>query len=94
MLLPRDVDAQDVDADVADELLRAAFAPDSMTLAAAYIAQAEDLALFLRLRVRHEIDARTIATWYANLGADRRPAALTYLLRGKLQQEVLQCLVP
>jgi hypothetical protein len=93
LLLPRNVGVQHVDADVADELLRAAFAPDRRTLAEAYIVQAEDLALFLQLRVRHQIDARTIATWYAALSADRRPAALTYLLRGRLQQEVLQCLV-
>ena len=49
--------------------------------------------LFLRLRGRHQIDARTIATWYAAMSADRRPAALKYLLRGTLQQQVLQCLV-
>lgn len=93
LLVPHDVGVEHVDADVTDELLRAAFAPDRRTLAAAYIDQVEDLALFLRLRVRHQIDARTIATWYATLSADRHPAALTYLLRGKLQQEVLQCLV-
>jgi hypothetical protein len=93
LLVPADVDTQYVDADVADELLRAAFAPPSVTLAANYIAKAEDLLLFLRLRVRHQIDARTIAGWYAALDAERRPAALTYLLRGKLQQEVLQYLV-
>jgi hypothetical protein len=92
LLLPRHIGVRH-DADVSDELLRAAFAPDRRTLAESYIVHAEDLALFLRLRVRLQIDARTIATWYAALSADRRPAALKYLLRGKLQQDVLQYLV-
>jgi hypothetical protein len=94
LLLPRDIGLSDVDADVEDELRRAAFAPDSRTIDAAYITRAEDLTMFLRLRIRHQIDARTIAAWYANLPQDRRPAALIYLLRGKLQHEVLQWLVP
>ncbi|WP_294540253.1 hypothetical protein [uncultured Rhodoblastus sp.] len=84
---------QQGDADVADELLRAKFAPSRRTLAEAYVVEAADLTLFMRLRVRHQIDARMIATWYAALNAALRPAALTYLLRGKLQQDVLKWLV-
>ena len=64
LLLPRNVGALHVDADVSDELLRAAFAPDGKTLAEAYTIQAEDLALFLRLRGPHQIDTRKMASWY------------------------------
>ena len=95
LLLPREgVDQGGADADVEDELLRAAFAPDSHTLDPEYICQSEDLTIFLRLRLRHQIDSAMIAGWYANLTPDRRPAALMYLLHGKLQHEVLQRLVP
>jgi hypothetical protein len=94
LLLPKDIAWKVVDADVEDEMLRAAFAPSRMTLAAGYITRAEDLDLFLRLRIRHQVDARTMATWYGDLLETNRPAALTYLLRGKLHQEVLQWLVP
>jgi hypothetical protein len=93
LLLPREVTVEHVDADIRDEQLRAAFAPDRCILAADYIVQPDDLALFIRLRVRHQIDARTMANWYSNLSPDKRPAALRYLLRGKLQQEVMQLLV-
>lgn len=80
--------------DAADEPLRAAFAPDGRVLDPAYIARAEDLAVFQRLRGRHQVDAATMAAWYDHLPAHRHPAALRYLLYGELRQKVLERLVP
>ncbi len=94
LLIPRDLEVLEVEADAADESLRAAFAPDWQVLDPEYIARAEDRAAFQRLRVRHQINAATMAEWCADLPARRRPAALRYLLCGKLQQEVLRLLLP
>lgn len=94
LLLPRHSELQEATADVDDELLRAAFAPDENTLDPSYITCAKDLTVFLHLRVRHQIDAATMAKWFKKLPMMRRPAALLYLLHGRLQQEVLQRLVP
>ncbi|MCA9055922.1 MAG: hypothetical protein KDA75_18945, partial [Planctomycetaceae bacterium] len=93
LLLPVDLEVTTGDSDVQEELLRSAFAPDASILQQDYIRQAEDLTIFLRLRVRHEVDAATMAAWCTELAASRRGAALRYLLRGRLQQEVLQRLV-
>lgn len=93
LLLPRRADAPQIDADMEDETRRAAFAPDRYALAEGYIVKPIDLELFRRLRGRLQIDSHTLAGWYETLSPDRRPAALAYLLRGKLQQEILQCLV-
>ena len=93
LLLPVDLAVTTGDSDVQEELLRSAFAPDASILQPDYISQAEDLTIFLRLRVRHEVDAATMAAWCTDLAASRRGAALRYLLRGRLQQEVLQRLV-
>jgi len=94
LLLPPDLGVGEVDTDVQDELLRAAFAPKGSLLQSDYISQTDDLTMFLRLRARHQIDARTMASWFGDLAEERRAAALRYLLRGKLQQEVLQWLIP
>jgi hypothetical protein len=94
LLLPRELSSEEAEATVADELRRATFAPDSLVLDPAYIAGSVDLTMFLRLRERHEIDAATMASWYADLSADRRPAALRYLVAGRLQNEVLERLIP
>ncbi len=90
LLLPGGLDLEDVDATVEDELSRGAFAPDSHRLDPAYICCADDVTMFLRLRVRHSVDSAMMAEWYANVAPDRRPAALRYLLHGSLQHEVLQ----
>ena len=92
LLLPPDVGVEDANTDVQDELLRAGFAPSGSVLQSDYISQADDLNMFLRLRARHQVDARTMASWFGDLAEERRDAALRYLLRGKLQQEVLQWL--
>jgi hypothetical protein len=94
LLLPPDLGVENVDTDLQDEILRAAFAPKGRVLQADYISQGDDLTMFLRLRARHQIDARTMASWFVDLAEDRRDAALRYLLCGKLQQEVLQWLIP
>ena len=94
LLLPRNMNLPEPDADVEDELLRAAFAPASSTLDPNYIKVNEDLIVFRRLRVSHRVDADKMAGWYGELPPARHPAALRYLLHGKLQQEVLQRLVP
>lgn len=93
LLLPKDLAVTTVDTDVQEELLRSAFAPDASILHQEYIEHLEDLTMFLRLRVRHEVDAATMTAWCVNLSAPRRNAALRYLLRGRLQQEMLQRLV-
>ena len=97
LLLPRESDLSDprlADRLDADEPRRAAFAPDTHILDPAYIATPEDIALFQRLRTRLRIDSATMAGWFTDLADRRRPAALRYLLRGSLQPEVLQGLVP
>lgn len=97
LLLPREPDLSDprlADRLDADEPRRAAFAPDTHILDPAYIASPEDIALFQRLRTRLRIDSATMAGWFTDLADRRRPAALRYLLRGSLQPEVLQGLVP
>lgn len=94
LLVPQTLDSPEADADVEDELRRAAFAPAGRILDPAYIESREDLVVFLRLRARFHVDAAMIASWYEDLPPKRRPAALRYLLYGKLQQEVLQWLIP
>ena len=95
LLLPRDLnDPGLTDRLDADEPRRAAFAPDAHILDPAYIVTPEDVTLFQRLRTRLRIDSATMAGWFTDLADRRRPAALRYLLRGSLQPEVLQGLVP
>ena len=93
LLLPRELLLPDERSDIEDELLRAAFAPDSRILDKSYIEAPEDLTVFQRLRARHEIDAATMAAWYPDIPPQRRKAALRYLLHGSLQHEILERLV-
>ena len=90
--LPKSFD--DTDAEVKDELLRAAFAPDDRVLDPAYIECSEDWRVFRWLRVQHRVDATMIADWYTGLAEDLQPAAVCYLLDGELQVPVLTHLVP
>ena len=64
-------------------LLRAGF------LIRAYIVCPEDWKLFRWLRVQHQVDAAEIANWYTDVKEDLRPAALRYLLGGRLRDTVL-----
>ena len=96
LLLHRKLNLNDsghVDPLVKDELKRAAFAPDRLMLDRAYIADPEDVTMFLRLRARHQIDAATMAGWFADLPRHCRSPALRYLLHGRLKDEVLKRLV-
>ena len=90
--LPKSFD--DTDAEVKDELLRAAFAPDDRVLDPAYIECSEDWRVFRWLRVQHRVDATMMADWYTGLAEDLQPAAVFYLLDGELQVPVLSHLVP
>ena len=83
----------EADGDLEDELLRSAFAPNNRILDPAYIERPEDWTVFRWLRVQHRVDAAEIADWYMDLREDRRPAALRYLLDGKLQYPVLRHLI-
>jgi len=94
LLLPRNLTIKVADSDVDEELRRSAFAPDEALLEEDYIGVSEDVTMFLRLRERHEIDASMLASWYYDIIPDLRPAALRYLLRGRLQNEVLERLIP
>jgi hypothetical protein len=94
LLLPGELEIEGLETQVEDEAMRAAFAPESCTLHPDYITKPSDISVFMWLRVRHQIDARTMAGWYSGLAEQKRPAALRYLLHGRLQQEVLQHLVP
>ena len=75
--------------EVADEVRRAEFAPNHHILDDTYIIKPSDVAMFLRLRVRHRIDAEIMAGWFIDLDEQRRPASLQYLLHGSLHREVL-----
>ena len=77
-----------------DELLRSAFAPNTVILDPAYIGCSEDWLLFRWFRVQHRVDAAQIANWYRDLKDDRLPAALRYLLNGRLRNSVLSLLIP
>ena len=86
--------SDNTDAEVKDELLRAAFAPDDRVLDPAFIECSEDWRVFRWLRVQHRVDATMIADWYTGLAEDLQPAAVCYLLDGELQVSVLTRLVP
>ncbi|MDE0210017.1 MAG: hypothetical protein OXJ64_09050, partial [Boseongicola sp.] len=90
--LPKSFD--DTDAEVKDELLRAAFAPDDRVLDPAYIECSEDWRVFRWLRGQHRVNATMMADWYTGLAEDLQPAAVCYLLDGELQVPVLSHLVP
>ena len=92
LLLPSNI--EHFDSAIEDELRRAVFAPDTHVLDDAFIADPDDVIMFLRLRKRHRINADTMAGWFTDLVDSQRPAALHYLLDGALQQEILQRLVP
>ena len=81
------------DGDHDDELLRSAFAPSNRILDPAYIGRREDWTVFRWLRVQHSVDAAEIADWYMEVRKDLRPAALRYLVDGKLQDPVLRHLI-
>ena len=90
LLVQRDPAWQhEADRDLDDELLRSAFAPKTQILDPSYIECPEDWIVFQWLRRRHHVDAAEVATWYKNVKEDLRPAALRYLLEGRLQDRVL-----
>ncbi len=82
------------DEDLGDEFLRSAFAPNARILDPAYIVCPEDWILFRWFRVQHRVDAAEVANWYRDLKEDLRPAALRYLLDGRLRNSVLSLLIP
>ena len=77
------------DGDVADELLRAALAPDGSVLAPPFVECAEDWKVFRWLRERHRVDAAAVAEWYSQLPEARHGRAIHYLLHGNLRHDVL-----
>jgi hypothetical protein len=94
LLLPEHINGILVDSNLREELRRSAMAPDSMVLDCKYIENDDDLSLYRRLRMGHSIDSKIMASWYASLESDKRPAGLRYLLDGELQKEVLKYLIP
>ena len=83
----------EADGDLDDELLRSAFAPDNRILDPAYIECREDWIVFRWLRAQYRLDAAEIASWYRDVTEDLQPAALRYLLDGRLQDPVLSRLI-
>ena len=78
------------DLPASDESLLAAFAPSDRVLDPGYIECSEDWKLLRWLRVGSiAFDASEIADWYRDLDEDARPAALRYLLDGRLWDSVL-----
>lgn len=73
-----------------DEQLRAAFAPKSALLDDSYIGDKGDADTFRHLRVRYEADAERLWGWIREAPADRRPAALRYLVSGELKVSLLE----
>ena len=84
----------EADGDLRDEFLRSAFAPDDQILDPEYIGHPDDWSVFRWLRVQHRVDADEIAGWYSDVREELRPAALRYLVDGRLQKRVLECLTP
>jgi len=92
LLLPVGKFDESADENAVEEKLRSSFAPATHILSPTYIEHAEDMKLFLLLRVRHEIDARMLVSWYVKCSEHQRSAALNYLIEGKLRNEVLNIL--
>ena len=93
LLLPGDMDGSLVEAfgeDVADELLRSAFAPDCWRIDSSYIETDDDLAVLQWLRAGHGADSAAMTKWIEELPDSRQPAALRYLVVGSLGPEVLR----
>jgi hypothetical protein len=90
LLLPRDLNENSIDSNLREELRRSLMAPDNLVLDSSYLNNNDDLTLFLRLRMGHKIDSKTMASWYATLENDKQTAGLQYLLDGELQHEVLK----
>ena len=92
LLLPNDLGrpmAEGSDAEVADEVLRSAFAPECWRLGSSYIRTDDDLKVFRWLRGAHRADAAAMAAWIGDLPGNRRSAALLYLMDGSLARKVL-----
>ena len=92
LLLPGDMDGSLVEAfgeDVADELLRSAFAPDCWRIDSSYIRTDDDLVVLHWLRAGHGADSAAMTKWIEELPDSRQPAALRYLVVGSLGPEVL-----
>ena len=49
----------------------------------------DDVTVFLRLRTSHNVDAETMATWFASLSGERLQACLCYMHRGELGRRVM-----
>ena len=81
--------AEGSDAEVADEVLRSAFAPECWRLDSSYIRTDDDLKVFRWLRGAHRADAAAMAAWIGDLPGNRRSAALLYLMDGSLARKVL-----
>ncbi len=79
----------EADGDLEEESLRSAFAPSNRILAPAYIGCSEDWSLFRWIRAQYSVGATEIANWYGDVEEDLRPAALRYLMDGRLQDRVL-----
>ncbi len=85
---PTDWEPEDEDA--ADELLRAAMAPDGSVLAPSFVDCPEDWKVFRWLRERHGVGAVAVAEWYLELPEPVHGQAIRYLLHGNLGNEVLR----
>ena len=81
------------DGDLEDELLRSRFAPSNRVLDPSYIGCPEDWIVFRWLRAEHHVDTAEISRWYGDVEEDLRPAALRYLMDGRLRNPVLHRLV-
>ena len=81
------------DEDTADELLRAAMAPDGGVLAPSFVECADDWKVFRYLRERHRVDAAAMAEWYPELPERVHGEAIRYLLHGNLDKDVLRHLI-
>ena len=93
LLLPGDMHESLVRAsgeDVAEELLRSAFAPDCWRIDESYIRTDDDLKVFQWLRARHGADSAAMSKWIEGLSGNRQPAALRYLVHGLLGPVVLK----
>ena len=81
------------DEDAADEVLRAAMAPDGSVLAPSFVECPEDWKVFRWLRERHRVNAAAVARWYPELPEAMHGQAIRYLLHGILGNDVLEHLI-
>ncbi|WP_273524423.1 sacsin N-terminal ATP-binding-like domain-containing protein [Mailhella massiliensis] len=78
---------------IADEMLRASFAPQEALLDEQYIHDKQDIEMYILLRSGHQVTTETLKIWILNLDdTEQKKLALNYLLEGELRFSLISTL--